>query len=150
MGVLRAICGHALDKALGYRAPTVPTSDVRAELFASRKEYYMIFARIFLVRTAFGERITHRYFNFLRHSFLDQFEHHEVIVIRRPQHWPCHSSPGLYRKASLIHWEPLSAQHRFTHGLNIASLRFRSGFTFIWQASSLGDAQFLRPPVYMQ
>jgi hypothetical protein len=113
---LRAICGHALDEALDFRMPTVQTSDVRALLFASRKKYYMIFARIFfLVRTAFGE----------------------LIVIRMPRHWSCHSSLGLYRKVSLIHWGLLSAQHRFTNGLNVASLRFRSGFTFIWQASSL-------------
>jgi hypothetical protein len=31
---------HALDKA-GFRAPTVPTSDVGASLSASRKKYFL-------------------------------------------------------------------------------------------------------------
>jgi hypothetical protein len=66
-------------------APTVPTSDIgrRASLFESINVSYMIFARIFLVRTTFGERIGP----------------HSPIL---PQHWSCHSSPELYRKALLF------------------------------------------------
>ena len=114
----------------------------------------------FLVRTAFDERVNPHLLGFFLpgHSFLHQLEHYEVIKIRRRQQcrsigliWLCHSSPGLYKRASILRWGLLSAQHRFTHGLNIAcSLHIRSGIAFIWQASCLGDTKFLEHLMYLQ
>ena len=109
------------------------TCDVGASLFASRKTYY-------------DPRAIFFYYSPIRTSRSHCYQNVTALAMTR------HSSPGLYKKAALLHWGLVSAaQHRFTHGLNvICSLRIRSGTTFIWQASSLGDAQFLRPPVYLQ
>jgi hypothetical protein len=78
-GGLREICGHVLDRALGFRAPTVLTSDVRALWFASRKSILLGFFW-FVRHLVSGSIHTHQYFVFLGHLFLVQFEHHEMIV----------------------------------------------------------------------
>jgi hypothetical protein len=104
-GGLRAICVHALDdvlvleRQLCRHCPTVGTS-----FFASWKKYHMIFGSIFFVCAAFGERTNPHLEIFLSWGIPFWFEHHEVsnITNRRPLHWSCHSSPGLYRKAPLL------------------------------------------------
>ena len=110
-----------------------------------------------LVRTAIGER-TNPYSLGFYFTGVVQFEVSDLKKEKKIRkyllsegHNIGHVTLLLLDYIERIRFFACGAQHRFTHGLSVAcSLRICSAITFLWQASSLGDAQSLRRPVYLQ
>ena len=80
-----------------------------------------------------------------------QFNHHKLTGHKKAVNI-CSVTRLLYHiKVSAYFLELLSTSRCFTHGsYPTSSLHSLSGLTFIWEAGSLGNIQFLRPPIYLQ